>query len=104
MDIKQFEQIVAKLDDDCDSILLDREKEYAGKDRLESFKQIEFLTGVPAPMVCLVAQAKHIIAIFKAVREGRYDNLRKYTVDIINYQRLLTAILEEETPEVILGP
>ena len=95
MDGKQFKRIVALLDSECADILIDREAAYAGEDKLENFKLIEILTGVPAPMVCLVLQAKHIIALFKSIKEKSYNDLDKYIVDIINYQRLLKANLIE---------
>jgi hypothetical protein len=110
MDVKQFEQEIEQLDAMCADILLDRSVSYAGEDRLESFKQIKLLTGVPAPMVCAVLQAKHIVALYKAISEDRYEGLDKYIVDIINYQRLLKAIIVEEhtegisTPGVTIGP
>jgi hypothetical protein len=93
MDFKQFERVVETLDATCAAVLLNRAEEYAGEDRLENFKQISALTGIPAPQVCMVLHAKHIFALAKAVREGKYYNLECYIVDIINYQRLLKALL-----------
>ena len=95
MNSKQFERVVALLDGECAAILLNRAESYAGEDRLENFKQIEALTGVPAPQACMVLQAKHIVALAKAIKEEKYADLEKYIVDIINYQRLLKAILVE---------
>lgn len=96
MNRTDFNDLTAELMKHCDEILIDRAEAYAAdEDRLENFKQISMLTGVPAPMVALVLQAKHMVALAKAVSERRYNKTKEYITDIINYQRLLYALIEE---------
>ena len=94
---KEFNDLVAQLDATCGAVLFDRAKAYAeDEDRLANFKQIAALTGLSASTVCMVLQAKHIVALAKAVREGNYERTTEYITDIINYQRLLHALIMDE--------
>jgi hypothetical protein len=97
---EEFNHHVQALERECNEVLLNRRAAYADEDRLSNFKQIEALTGVPAAQVCMVLQAKHIVAEAKALREGRLADAAMYIIDIINYQRLLYALYEDSrTPK-----
>lgn len=41
----------------------------------------------------MVLQGKHFVALNKAIFSGDLSRVDEYTVDIINYQHLLNAIL-----------
>jgi hypothetical protein len=94
---EQFQKVVALLGKECDETLLNRQQAYADEDRLSNFKEIASLTGLTEPQVCMVLHSKHIVALAKAIREGRHEAAKEYIVDIINYQRLMLALLVERT-------
>jgi hypothetical protein len=95
MDHKDFKNAMESLDTMCDEVLCNRQEAYADEDRLSNFKQIAMLTGLMPEQVCMVLHAKHFVALAKAIGEGRITNLMQFITDIINYQRLLYALLEE---------
>lgn len=47
MDSKTFAETHRLLNRKCNDVLLDRAEAYASEDRLENFKQIAILTGLP---------------------------------------------------------
>jgi hypothetical protein len=95
MNHADFNDVIESLDKMCDDVLRNRQEAYADEDRLSNFKQIAMLTGLTPEQVCIVLHAKHFVALAKAIGGGHVVNLVQYITDIINYQRLLYALLAE---------
>lgn len=95
---EEFNLITNKLFGDCNNVLTQGSKEYAGdEDKLANFKDCAELIGISPEKVAFVYLYKHIAGVAKYVRnqEPQRDSIEGRVTDAINYLALLNAILLE---------
>lgn len=104
MNVERFNEIVEEVLGHCKETLVKKADDYARDyDRLNNFKAVSQQTGVMPEHVLLVWQSKHANAVkdfiedIKSKEKKRTREEWKEKIgDIINYNILLLALLEDE--------
>jgi len=101
-------KIIEDLQRGAEEILDDKAREYTdGKDRLHNFKTIGNMLGIDPAMVAMVYAYKHFSSITSYLRRRETateeplpltEPLKGRFQDLLNYTKLLWAIIEEESP------
>ena len=100
MNFGEFQSLVSTAQQDMEKTLAEKGVEYApDRDRLSNFKKIERLTGVAAPMVCIILMSKHYVSICEMAQDPlsfKEDLWDEKLGDIRNYTVLLRALIIDE--------
>ena len=101
----QFNRLCEEFKDHEDETMDFKRTEYAaGEDRLENFRSIGELTGMPMEQVALLYLLKHIQSIVVSVKSDQYrwcwedgdgEGLKQRIADARNYLLLLAGCLDE---------
>lgn len=95
-----FDTIVNEQMNHCESILIDKAKEYATDDRLHNFKVAAGLKHETPQEALLGMMAKHTISIYDMCQSKEVfpmDTWIEKITDHINYLILLRAVMTEDT-------
>ncbi len=107
MNNEEFRAIITKMDNACNAVLNSGQKEYArDTDVFANFEKLSLDLGISREQVLWVQAMKHrdgIASYIRGVRSQRED-VRGRIIDLINYLRLLYAMVEEDNYAVPFHP
>lgn len=110
MNSEQFDEIVARQQNICDTMLQSKAGEYATDiDRLHNFKQAAHLQAIKPKQALAGFMAKHTVSLYDMLNDdGDYPSelWQEKITDHINYLLILKALIEEEKSEtgVVVKP
>ena len=103
---KDWDKVYKEFKEEEDELMVSKNKEYAGEDKLSNFRRVAHMLDTDEKTVCLFWLMKHIDSIRTAIQSGNYrwlwedesgkEQLKQRIVDARNYLMLLAFCLEEE--------
>ena len=102
VDEKVFQELVEHRMVVCQSILKDRARQYATKDRLWNFKRAASIMGTPVPAAVVGMMNKHLVSVLdiaQGIRAFNIADIHEKFTDLHNYLYLLEAAIVEQNEQ-----
>lgn len=100
MTVENFNMIVKEQLARCESLLIDKGREYAlGADRLAAFKKAAAFQNTTQAEAALGMMVKHLVSVSDMIQSHEHFTISRWDekiTDSINYLLILRAIIEED--------